>query len=33
MRLCEQVDEWYVLRTTQSGEMCLFVSGPEADAC
>ena len=25
MRLCEQVDEWYVLRTTQNGEcVCLF---------
>ena len=26
MRLCEQVDEWYVLRTTQNGEfVCLFL--------
>ena len=33
MRLCEQVDEWYVLRTTQNGEFVCFVSGPEADAC
>ena len=26
MRLCEQVDEWCVLRTTQNGEcVCLFL--------
>ena len=31
MRMCEFVDEWYVLRTTQNEEfVCLFC--PEADA-
>ena len=31
MHLCEQVDDWFVLRTTENGEfVCLFC--PEADA-
>ena len=28
MLLCEQVDEWYVLRTTQNGEFVCFFSVP-----
>ena len=28
MRLCEQVDEWYVLRTTQIGEIAFLFLVP-----